>query len=244
MTAFFKIGDKEIPRVLLGTSPFLGAGQFGSRAPEYFERFHEHPENMVQLILHAWKIGVRGIQAIAFPRIIEAIETARKQEGIDLVVVGTLVPNEVESGIELLSRVNARVGLLHGMETDHMDVEMIFGHLGLIRKAGMIPGLAMHRVFPTLGKLIESKLDYQVLMLPLNPRGIMIGDVDSLLEELKKVKCSIIAKKALGAGKIPPSESLPWLAKQKVAGVALGVASEAEAEETFGLALKLFGLNS
>ncbi|MCX5860465.1 MAG: hypothetical protein NT056_11375, partial [Proteobacteria bacterium] len=227
MTAFFQVSKQQIPRVLLGTSPFLGAGQFGSRAPEYFERFHEHPENMVQLILHAWKIGVRGIQAIAFPRIIEAIETARKQEGIDPMVVGTLVPNEVESGIELMKRIDARVGLLHGMETDHFDVDMLSRHLELIQKAGMIPGLASHRVFPTLRKLIESKLDYHVLMLPLNPRGIMIGDVDSLLDELKKVKCPVIAKKALGAGKIPPFEALPWLAGQKVAGVALGVASEA-----------------
>ncbi len=225
---------------MLGTSPFLGAGQFGSRATEYFEHFHEHPENMVNLIMYSWKIGVRGIQAVAFPKVIEAIEIARKQGGIEPVVVGTLVPNEVESGIELLIRVNARVALLHGMETDHFDVDMLSHHLDLIRKAGMIPGLASHRVFPTLGKLIESKLDYQLLMLPLNPRGIMIGDVDSLLEELKKVKCPIIAKKALGAGKIHPSESLPWLAEQNVAGVALGVASEAEAEETFGLALKLF----
>ncbi len=239
MTAFFQVAKQQIPRVLLGTSPFLGAGQFGSKAPEYFERFHEHPENIVNLILKAWKIGVRGIQAVAFPRIIEAIETAGKQEGIEPVVVGTLVPNEVESGIELLSRVNAKVGLLHGMETDHFDVDMLSRHLDLIRKAGMIPGLASHRVFPTLGKLIESKLDYQVLMRPLNPRGIMIGDVDSLLEELKKVKCPVIAKKVLGMGKIHFSESLPWLAEQKVAGVALGVASEAEAEETFGLALKL-----
>ncbi|MDD5224020.1 MAG: hypothetical protein PHE84_08510 [bacterium] len=240
MAAYFQLFDQKIPRVLLGTSPFLGAGQFGSRATEYFERFHEHPENMVQLILHAWKIGVRGIQAIAFPRIIEAIETAGKQEGIDPVVVGTLVPNEVESGIELLKRIDARVGLLHGMETDHFDVNMLSNHLYLIRQAGMIPGLATHRVLPTLERLIESKLDYQVLMLPLNPQGVMIGNVETLLEEIKKVKCPIIAKKALGAGKIPPSESLPWLAEQKVAGVALGVASEAEAEETFGLALKLF----
>ena len=240
MTAFFQVSKLQIPRVLLGTSPFLGAGQFGSRAPEYFERFHEHPENMVNLIMHAWKIGMRGIQAVAFPRIIEAIETARNREGIDPIVVGTVVPNEVENGIELLKRIDARVGLLHGMETDHFDVNMLSNHLYLIRKAGMIPGLATHRVLPTLERLIESKLDYQVLMLPLNPRGIMIGDVDALLEEIPKVKCPIIAKKVLGAGKIPPPESLPWVASQGVAGVALGVASEAEAEETFGLALKLF----
>jgi len=240
MTAFFQLLKQQIPRVLLGTSPFLGAGQFGSRASEYFEHFYEHPENIVDLILKSWKIGVRGIQAVAFPRVIEAIETARKQEGIEPAVVGTLIPNEVESGIELLLRINARVALLHGMETDHLDFEMISGHLSLIRKAGMIPGLAVHRAVPTLRALAESKLDFQMLMVPLNPRGIMIGNLPELLEEIKKFKCPIVAKKTLGAGKIPPSESLPWVAGQGVAGVALGVASEAEALETFGLALKLF----
>lgn len=31
----FQIGKAKIPRILLGTSPFIGAGQFGRRATFY-----------------------------------------------------------------------------------------------------------------------------------------------------------------------------------------------------------------
>lgn len=240
MTSFFEVQGRKIPRVFLGTSPFLGAGQFGTRAARYHETFYQNPDNMVVLMAQSWRIGVKGIQAVAYPRIIEAIEKAKTQEGIEPVIVGTILPGELDSGIDLLGRVNAVVGLLHGSETDRCSGVGIAKSLEKIRSAGMVPGLAIHRALPTLRFLIESGCDYEILMIPLNPKGIMVANLPETLEAVKKVKCPIIAKKALGAGRIPPSEALPWVAELGVAGVALGVASEEEAKETFTLALELF----
>lgn len=240
MTATFEISGKKIPRVLLGTSPFLGAGQFGSRAEKYHERFYQNSENMVNLILRTWELGVRGIQAIAYPRIVEAIGEAKNREGIDPVVIGTVLPGEIESGVDLLQRIGATVGLLHGSETDQCNLDGISDCLEKIRSAGMIPGVAIHRALPTLKAIVGSGSGYDVIMMPLNPKGIMIGNLPEYLEVMKRVPCPIIAKKVLGAGRIPPHESLPWVAELPVAGVTLGVASEEEARETFALALELF----
>jgi len=40
-----EIGNATIPRVLLGTSPFVGSGQFGTRSPIYYAKFYRNPEN-------------------------------------------------------------------------------------------------------------------------------------------------------------------------------------------------------
>ncbi|MFQ6074099.1 MAG: hypothetical protein ACE5KC_02655, partial [Candidatus Bathyarchaeia archaeon] len=56
-----QVGKAKIPRILLGTSPFIGSGQFGSRAASYYEHFYGHPENIAKIILAAVDLGVTGV---------------------------------------------------------------------------------------------------------------------------------------------------------------------------------------
>ena len=44
------VKGKKLPRVLLGTSPFLGAGQFGVKAYEYYKAFFENPFRITELL--------------------------------------------------------------------------------------------------------------------------------------------------------------------------------------------------
>jgi len=45
-----KISEKEIPRILLGTSPFIAAAQFGHRARLYQLDLYNNPENILKII--------------------------------------------------------------------------------------------------------------------------------------------------------------------------------------------------
>lgn len=49
----------DLPHLMLGTSPFIGAGQFGSRSSEYRKRFFDNPDNMTELlsIQPAWELA-------------------------------------------------------------------------------------------------------------------------------------------------------------------------------------------
>ena len=79
------------------------------------------------------------------------------------------------------------------------------------------------------------------MLAPLNKYGhLMDLRPDEAVNLYRELGIPIIAKKVLGAGRIEPREALEFIARSKcVDGVAIGVASVEEAEETFSIALKL-----
>ena len=121
--------------------------------------------------------------------------------------------------------------------------ETLIGELmDCINEAGAIPGLVTHRPVRLLTWLREAKLNVGALMVPLNKEGIfMDGSPRQVIELLRDFSGLIIAKKVLGAGKIPAREALEYVASVPLVDcVAVGVASEEEARETFSIALRLF----
>ncbi|MDY6844075.1 MAG: hypothetical protein SVW57_08305, partial [Thermodesulfobacteriota bacterium] len=69
----------KIPRILLGTSPFIGAAQFGEKAREYRKNLYENPEHMATIIVESAHQGINAIQALAYPPIMEAIKMAQSE---------------------------------------------------------------------------------------------------------------------------------------------------------------------
>ena len=64
------IFNREIPRTLLGTSPFIAAAQFGHRARLYQIDLYNNPENIFKIIKKSYEMGITGIQVIPYPPVI------------------------------------------------------------------------------------------------------------------------------------------------------------------------------
>jgi hypothetical protein len=79
-------------------------------------------------------------------------------------------------------------------------------------------------------------------MVPFNKLGMfMDADPVRIAEAIKRLGKPVIGKKILAAGYLPPEEALSYVAKSECLDiVTLGVASEKEAEETFGAAVQAF----
>lgn len=151
----FEVEGERIPRILLGTSPFLGAGQFGVRAYQYYKRFFENPRNITDLVIEAINVGVRGIQLVAYREIAEAVRQAQVETGVELVIVGGLPFDKPEEGLDCLSSLPTKVVLLHGEETDRLNFKVLESWFGKIRDTGFIPGVATHKPDRTLPELLE-----------------------------------------------------------------------------------------
>lgn len=70
---------------MMGTSPFIGAGQFGSKALEYRRLFFEQPENMTKLFVKSAELGVKAVQLVGYEPLVSALQKAvqlRFPEGI------------------------------------------------------------------------------------------------------------------------------------------------------------------
>ena len=230
----------RIPRILLGTSPFIGAGQFGRRALPYYNRFYLNPSNILGIIRKVHELGIEGIQLLPYGPVVEAVERALG-EGIELRIVGSVRLGEAERDIELLERLGAVAMVAHAEIADLRDRRALEAVLNAIHRTGRPAGFASHRPFRTLGWAEGLGLDYEILMVPMNASGAFMDckpeKLAALLERLGKL---VIAKKALAAGSLPPAEALAYVAGLRcVDSVALGVASDREAEETMSLAKEL-----
>jgi len=239
-----KVLNKEIPRTLLGTSPFVAAPQFGHRARLYQIDLYNNPDNIFKIIKKSFEMGITGIQVIPYPPVIEALQLAH-DVGISMDIIGTIRPEKEDEDFETFSDLNAISMLIHGVTTDAGDWDFIESNLLRIKDEGVIPGLVTHMPFQTTASLLKSPLLdlFDIYSVPVNKLGYLMdcdmygvderSKLNGLLNEMNKI---VIAKKVLAAGVLKPKEAFDYLKTVNFPDiVALGIASEAEAEETFKL---------
>ncbi|MGY5859367.1 MAG: hypothetical protein RTU63_08350 [Candidatus Thorarchaeota archaeon] len=215
-TAF---GPTMLPRVLCGSSPFVGSSQFGSEGEEWLERFFDHPERMSALFEQFCKCGYPGAHVTGFPTVIEAVQLTRKK--YDLKVVASLLPFNWEENLEQVLVLNPEVVFIHGAMTDKFmekrldDLKTCFE---TIRSANSFPGLATHDTCQTL-KVLQSEenpLQDEIfgLLLPINKSGQLSGGTTTEMENLLSTmdtRYSVMGMKPLASGKIPPQEALEYV---------------------------------
>lgn len=238
------ISGKEIPRTLLGTSPFIGAAQFGHRARLYQLDLYNQPENILKVIKKSYELGITGIQLVPYEPVVKALNWAIN-EGCEFNIVGTVRQGCENEDIKLLTRLNASAMLIHGAITDELNYDFLAEKLENIRQTGAIAGLVTHRPFNTTKNLLKSNiLDlFDIYMVPVNKTGYLM-DTDVFMDKeraelcdlIKKIDKTIIAKKTMAAGILTPGDAFDYLKTlDYVDLMTVGIASEAEAEETFGL---------
>lgn len=239
-----KISNKDIPRTLLGSSPFVAAPQFGHRARLYQLDLYNNPENIAKIIQKAHDMGVKGIHVMPEPPVIEAIELAR-DAGIKMDIVGTLIPETEAEDIELFSDLGAVSVMIHGTITDTENWDVIEEKLLKIKEIEAVPGLVTHSPFKTTTSLLESDvLDlFDIYSVPVNKLGYLMdcdvydkevrANLDNMMEELNK---TIMVRNVLAAGVLMHEDAFNYLKTVSFADVvALGIASVDEAQETFSL---------
>jgi len=237
-----QVGKARIPRILLGTSPFIGASQFGSRANFYYKHFCKKPGNIVKVISKAVDLGVLGVQALPFRPVFGALKAVERELKEKLTIVGTIGPDNPLSDISDFQAFNTVAMLLHGEITDNKDLRKISELLNNVHAADCLAGLVTHRPMSTLNWLLKTDLDVDLLMLPFNKLGMfMDADPAGVGEAIKRLGKPVIGKKVLAAGYISPQDALTYVSESGCIDiVALGVASEQEAKETFTAAAIAF----
>lgn len=227
----------RIPCLLLGTSPFIGAGQFGRRAWEYRRRFYDNPSNMAELIAEAVELGITYVQAFGDAVIAKAIEDAREMTGNDIQVVGSIGVHNFGRELEIMRALGAKIIMTHALVTDRLD-DNFRKCIDRISEIA-VPGAVTHRPGIVIHKLADFD-NVKIVMAPINKTGkYMAPSADEALEAIKETDKIVIGKKALSAGSLSPREALEYVSRY-VYGVAIGVASSKELRETFTTAKEFF----
>ncbi|MFX1304650.1 MAG: hypothetical protein ACFE9X_14955 [Promethearchaeota archaeon] len=233
---FCNIDGVNIPLVSTGTSPFIGAGQFGFKAFEWRRRFLYNPEAMLEILKVSYLNGACGIEVIPNGKIMEAAKMMSEMYG-DYVITGSTNP-EKDPGIKALIEIGAKLIFVHGVISDNKGKELV-RLLDEISGYGIIPGIATHDPIPTIKYSIENNLNVRVFLIPFNANGFLMGNAKYLEEIVDSTKnFYFIGMKTLAAGEIKPSFAFEYIANHKICAVTIGMVTKQQAEESTKIALK------
>lgn len=236
MSLFCKIQDRDIPLVSVGTSTFIGAGQFGKNARIYRKKFLNNPEAIIEILEACYQVGGRGIEAIPAGKISEAIKIFSEAHD-DFVVTGSTFPGP-DPLIDDLVEMNAQIIFVHASVSDQKN-ERLTRLLDEVSSRGVIPGIAVHNPVSTLNYAFENLPEIKTFLIPFNANGIFMGnqkDVETLVDA--HLDCSFMGMKTLGAGKIDPETAYSYIGEHNICCAAIGMVSNEEVNVTTKFALE------
>jgi len=224
----------DLPGLMLGTSPFIGAGQFGSKSLDYRRRFFDDPDNMTRLFVHSATLGVKAVQLVGYQPLVAALMKAQEISG-DFFVAVTIPRGDFATNLDLVSVLEPEFVSVHAQFCDGFD-SRLNEWIDMIRDAGAKPAASTHSPGSTIPLLDE--LGFEAYLAPVNTVGYgMEPDVKSTLMALGHTSKVVIAIKPLAAGKLSPERSVFEYIYKYADSIAVGITSEKEMEETYSAAL-------
>jgi hypothetical protein len=219
----------------VGSSPFLGAGQFGVNAFEWYRKFINNPEAILEILKASYLKGARGFEVIPAGKIMEAA-LVMSEIYDDYVITGSTYPG-ADPKIDLLIEGGAKLIFVHGMISDNKGIDLV-KILEDISSCGIIPGIATHDPIPTIKYCLDNSLNVKAFLIPFNANGFLMGDANQLEEFIDTTRdFYFIGMKTLAAGEIKPDIAFQYIGKHNICAVTIGMVTTQQAEESTEFAL-------
>ena len=220
----------------VGTSPFLGASQFGKNARVYRKKFLNNADAVLEILEASYEVGGRGIEIILAGKVTEAAKIMAETHN-DFVITGSTFPGP-DPLIKELAELGAKIIFAHGMVADKVD-EKLEKLIDEIESMGILPGIAAHNPVSTLEYAFENIPSVKTFLIPFNARGYLMWNQI----ELEKIVDShknhhFIGMKTLAAGKLNPYKAYEYISEHNICCTTIGMVSIDEAKESTEIALK------
>lgn len=239
----FSIKGIKFPRLLFGTSPFFGAGQFSDRSDGYFREFYLNPQKITALYYSSISNGLNAIHVPSDPVIVEAIFDSIQSSGVNSFVLATVEAKNLPEELGLCEKVRADSVITHGSCTDR-SVGMLAEILGQIKKRfnNAPTGIATHSPGSIIPRVLGLEM-VDIILSPINLKGhFMEPDEQSTLKAIARARSTgkkVIAMKSLAAGLLNPTIAFEYIA-DKIDGVAVGITTTSELHEVIRAGKKYF----
>jgi len=227
----------KLPKLMLGTSPFLAAGQFGFKSLEYYRRFYLKTENIAMLYREAYRLGVKALQLVVTEPTVKALREAK----LDFYLAASIYGN-FKRNLRLIEGFNPQLVAIHAEIADSLNLPRIRECLDMVKRLGAIPAAATHLPGKTI-PVLDGLGMVEVYLAPLNKLGLyMEPDPELSLKILKETPARIIAIKPLAAGRVKPLEALEYVYRH-ADSASVGLTSKDEILEVLQ-ALKKLGVET
>ena len=220
----------------VGTSPFLGAPQFGKNARVYRRKFLNDAEAVLEILEASYEVWGRGIELVPAGKVTEAAKIMVETHN-DFIITGSTFPGP-NPLIKELAELGAKIIFAHGMVADKKD-EKLEKLINEIESMGIIPGIAAHNPVSTLEYAFKNLPNVKAFLIPFNARGMFMGDQIKLEKIVDSHKNHhFIGMKTLAAGKLDPNQAYEYISKYNICCTTIGMVNVDEARESTKIALK------
>ncbi len=239
----FEVNGAVFPRVMMGTSPFTGAGYFLDKAYAYQQQFLQQPQNMTRLMVEAIQNGCNAFQILAHPPILQALEMAIERTATEVFLCATVGFTDVRTELDELKLFTPQSILTDAAFTDK-NLIGIGRFLSAIREKApkALIGISTNTPGTVLDRAAEIDA-IQVIMTPVNRNGSFMRpsqeEAMTGMNRARKMGKTLIGMQVLAAGELRPEEAFPYV-KDKVDAIAVGLTSTIEITETLRSARKAF----
>ncbi len=250
------VGDVSFSKAICGANPFYGHSHFSdARDTEYLGRFDD--ETIKRTIQRCISMGINTVESSGNERIISILSRLRDSNPDSLHFIGSTRIDETsdhkshQKKLAFLIENRAEICVVHAQYVDRpRKGDTIGGLKGLVDKihgAGLLAGISTHRVDTV--ELCESQsYGVDTYLFPLNLSGFVYPGykgsetVQERIDVVRDTPKPFILIKTLGAGRIPPSEGLQFIAEHAKPNdlVSIGFGTEDEVTESVELVEKLF----
>jgi hypothetical protein len=245
------IGHLALSKVICGSNPFYGHSHFSSaRDAAYKQQFDD--ATIEGLIKHGLELGINAVESSANERIVNILAGLRKATKSPLNFIGSTRLDETselkrhEDKLAFLIQHRAPICIIHAQYLERQgargEIKGLDKLVDSIHAAGLYAGVSCHRV-ATVELCELKKYGIDVYMFPLNPAGFVYPGyagketAEERINLVRGIAKPFILMKTLAAGRLPPSESLPFAFANSKPGdiLNLGFGSLAEMDECVGI---------
>lgn len=234
--------------VILGSSPFTFAPQFGHRTRLYELDFKDQPDNIAEIMDKAYELGVNEFLLKSSDDVEKALDLSLSR-GNDWSVIGMTNTDDYDSDMALFEKYNTTMVMLDGFFVDKCiedeDFDLVSKYLCDIRSRDYVPSIETRIPFKHLPIIEESSFldDFDVIMFPLNFYGYMMDcnflnkdNKNKIKDIMGRLDKKIIANRTLATGILKPNEAYDFIKNiDYLDAVCVGLAKVSEAEETLNV---------
>lgn len=226
-----QLGKLEVSRLILGSNPFWGFGHGNPQATDADLRAYYTDEQVVAVLDAAAAQGITAVWSPSYPRWIRLWNEYQEQSGKLKIWIGQpdaygeprsnerdAIPQIMREHITAAAKNGAKAICIQGLRVDEQvsagRFDVVRDWLELIKSFGLPAGMATHGARTHLmaeEKGLPTDFYHQTLYRPDDyvPEGL-----EESLATIEKIEKPVVAYKVLGAGRILPKETFPYVLKR------------------------------
>jgi len=213
-----KLGTLDVSRLILGSNPFFGFTHDNPQAsPEEMKQWYT-PERVMAVMDRAAEHGITAVWTPCYERWVKLWNDYQDKGGKLKIWIAQPDRLPMEREIKTAVKNGSKAIAIQGCRIDDRIKEgkwdVVRGWLELIKSYGLPAGMATHRATTHLEaeeRGLPTDFYNQTLY---RPDNYVKKGLEESLTVIEKLEKPVIAYKVLGAGRIMPKDTLPYVFKR------------------------------